>query len=212
MCENNTLNTTVTCSLSPNPASGDTLVFATAVYNCTSVTHVITDNQTGSPNTYTLDTTPAQNISNLCVLFFHAGNITVNTTPFVVTLAVNVSDYLRIHSYDVNPGTASGFLDAAGTTSTPNSAGLTGTTNNVVTSNANDVIFGAFSGNATGITTTAGTGYTLGYSDQSLGTVPISLDSIYRIVSSTGTFNPNVSWSLSETSGYASQGISIKGK
>lgn len=204
----NASGTTVVCTLS-TPTAGHILVLSTEVYNCVAVTITMADNQSG--NTYTKATTDAQTTGNNCTQFWTAPNINVSGT-FIITLTSTLPDYLRMHVYDVNSNVTSSVVDANGrtTTNTSSASGTCCTTNALATTAANTVVFGNYSGLTTGVTATAGTGYTLGYSDQSLGTVIASLDEVYQIVTSAATYTPTVNWSTNEAMGYAAHAVAIK--
>ncbi len=198
------IGTDLAITLSPTPTAGHTLVFSAAVYNCTAVTSTVTDNQSG--NTYTLRQTPAA-VNNACTLFFEAPNINVSGT-FIVNLHVTAPDYMIGHVYDVSTAQNPSFDSATGTDSSHTVSTSTGTTS-ITTVAANTVVWGNFSG-IVGTVATAGSGWTLGYSDDTVSSIPVTLDDVYQVANSAGAKTPNLTWALPQGSGYAAAAMATK--
>lgn len=204
--DSNGVSVSFPVTLTTTPTPGHTLAVSLATFNCTAVTITITDNQSG--NTYTKATTDAQNTVNLCTQLFTAPNIHASGT-FTLTIGSTIGDYIKVQVLDIGTSFTSSVVDSVGTATNTNTSSGSGTVS-ISTTNATTVVIGNFSGNSTGITTTPGSGWTLAYSDQSLGTTPISLDTVYNIFTTSGSYSPNVGWSVPETSGYVAQAVAIK--
>jgi hypothetical protein len=197
--------TTTNVTLSPNPTAGDSVVVSAGIFNCTfsGLSPTVTDNK---GNTYTLRTTLASTASGTaCGAFFTAPAVTTGGT-FTVTLTTSVSDYIILHVYAVTGGSAA--FDAAAGGTIVNSSTTVGTIN-LATSAASTVVFGNFSG-ISGVAASAGSGWTLGYTNDNVSTIVITLDDVYKSVSSASTYSPNVTWSLPQGSGYAACAVSVK--
>ncbi len=199
------VDTSLTQMLNPAPTPGHIVVVSVAAYNCTAVTLTVTDNQSG--NTYTKATTDTQNTAKSCTAWFTAPNIN-STGTFNLTLTSSGADYLRMHVYDVDSAVTSSVVDTVATPTNTNASSSSGTVT-LATTAAHTVVFGNFSGGSAA-TTTEGSGYTLGYSDDSVSTVIVTLSDVYLIATTNTTYFPNVTWGLPQASGYVSQAISVK--
>jgi RHS repeat-associated protein len=162
--------------------AGNLIVLGLFVGDSTTVSSV-TDTQ---GNTYTLISSSTWSPSGYVEKLYYAKNIAGGADTITVTLSG--SKYMELHAYDYSGLDTSSPLDTYST-----NTGLsvtTGTSGNLTTTNANDLLFGFFHSD-NGVTNTAGTGYTPrtfsgdGY--------PLGED---KYVTSTGTYSATMSFSL----------------
>jgi hypothetical protein len=195
------LATSATTSAFTSPSSGSLIVVSTAIYNYGATTPSVTDNLS---NTYTQVATPSSQ-GNLNTVWWYLKNCPSGITS--VTVNAGVSDFLVVHAYSVSGADVTAPLDShneGGTTASSS----TGTINDTTVA-ANTVVFGGFAGLNTA-TASAGSGWTLGFTDDNVSTVAITLDDVYQIQSSTATYSPNVSWSVAQSSGYSAAAAAFK--
>lgn len=192
--------TSVTVTLTASPASGSTIVVSTAIYNIGATTPGVTDNQS---NTYTQVAAPSTQ-GNLNAVWWYLQNCPASITT--ITLSVGVGDYLVVHVYEVSGAAITGQPDShgiSGTTSSSPSATVGDTTVNAAT-----VVFGSFSGLSSAVAT-PGSGWTLGYANDSVAVVAVTLDDVYQIVAAQGTYAPNITYSINQASGYSAMAVAI---
>ena len=177
-------------ALSAAVATGNTVIVTVAM---TSNTGTVTVTDT-SGNTYTQDASEP-NSGNVRTLIFSAPVTTALSTISTVTVTFGTSPSSKAMSICYFSGLATAsYKDqssvATGSSLTPNS----GTT--AATSQPNELIIGAFGANFSNNSFTAGTasGYTA-LAAASVSTFGLNLDPEYQVVSSTGTYAANGTYS-----------------
>lgn len=153
--------------------------------------------------------TPVTDTSNIRYGVWIVSNVTTGTTNLAVNYSATYSQISCQVDELAGVVTTSPVDQAVGiTTGSYGTGSATNVTGSITTTNANDVIMGFVAAPASSQTYTAGTGYTL--IPQSLGgNAGYAASALeYKKVSSTGTFNPGMTWTAATY--YATETFALK--
>ncbi len=177
------------------PTTGNTIIVVIIWFGSgTSITSVV-DNVAGSPNTYTQDGTTVISGNNH-VAVYRCANITGGAS-FKLTVTFNGSSFLSFCAIEAAGLANTSTLDGAGSTNTGVNNAAQPSTGTFSTSNANDLLLGAFATDSKSNTATVPTGFTVIADDHGANE---NGNAAYQILSSTQT-NINPTWANVNSNG-----------
>ena len=201
-----TPSTTLNCTFTSNVTATNLIGTCAHIYNFDeSITAVTTDDKS---NSYSIADTANQGTApHVKTVCSYAKNVASGSTQ--VTITVSTSTYIDVTIWEISGSDTTAPLDqhcnSATTSSSPTD--LSGCA--VTTTTADEFILSSYG--ADGSTTWSGVGsYTLGESITSTATNVITFGDVYRIVSSTATYTPQVAISNTQANGFTNVTMTFK--